>query len=114
MKLTYRKARNMILITMIVGLVLMFVAGFALESHSTVQEIVATVGIVLFFAALAFVLVAFRCPVCGFGFIKSALFIAKCPNCGFEFADFELFKKIENPEWSGRSDSHERIHKHDR
>jgi len=113
-KFTYRKTRNAVLIAMVIGLVLMFVAGFALETRSLSQEIVATVGVVLFFAALAIVLVAFRCPVCGFGFVKSALFIAKCPNCGFEFADFELFKKIHNPEWSSRrNDSHERINKHD-
>ena len=113
MKFTYRKTRNIILVAMIAGLVMMFVAGFALPERSLAQEIVAAVGIVLFFAALAIVLVAFRCPVCGFGFIKSALFMAKCPNCGFEFVDFELFKKVEDPQWSGRSNSHERIHKHD-
>ena len=113
MKFTYRKTRNIILVAMIAGLVMMFVAGFALPERSLAQEIVAAVGIVLFFAALAIVLVAFRCPVCGFGFIKSALFMAKCPNCGFEFSDFELGKKIDNPEWSRRNDSDERIRKHD-
>ena len=67
----------------------------------------------LIWQLLAIVLVAFRCPACGAGFFKSALFIAKCPTCGFEFSDFELFKKVENPQWSNRNDSSERLNKHD-
>jgi len=112
MKFTYRKTRNIVLIAMIAALVLIFVAT-VLPDGSTGQELVACVGVVVFFAALAVVLVAFRCPVCGIGFFKSALFIAKCPSCGFEFSDFELGKKIENPEWTRRHDSGEQIRKHD-
>ena len=96
-KFTYRKTRNLVLAVMVVGLVLMFAAAFALQDGSFAQEITAAVGAVIFFAALAVVLVAFRCPACGAGFFKSALFLAKCPVCGFEFADFELGKKIEYP-----------------
>lgn len=112
MKFTYRKTRKIILIAMIAALILIFIAS-ALPERSTAQELIACVGVVVFFAALAVVLMAFRCPVCGFGFFKSALFIAKCPSCGFQFSDFELGKKIENPEWARRHDSGEQIHKHD-
>ena len=112
MKFTYRKTRNIILITMIAALVMIFVAS-ALPDGSTGQELVACIGVVLFFAALAVVLVGFRCPACGAGFFKSALFIAKCPTCGYEFSDFELFKKVENPQWDNRNDSSERLNKHD-
>lgn len=111
-KFTYRKTRNAVLIGMIVALALIFLAS-ALPEGSAGQELIACIGVVLFFMALAVVLIAFRCPVCGFGFFKSALFIAKCPSCGFEFSDFELGKKIDNPEWARRHDSGEQIHKHD-
>jgi len=114
MKFTYRKTRNLVLLAMIVGLVLMFVSGFALTDGSTAQELVAAVGVVLFFAALAVVLVAFRCPACGAHFFKSALFLAQCPVCGFTFGDFELGKKVENHEWSPRmNDSNERVRRRD-
>lgn len=111
-KFTYRKTRNAVLIAMIASLVIIFVSS-ALPKGSAGQELMACAGIVVFFAALAVVLIGFRCPVCGCGFFKSALFIAKCPACGFEFSDFVLGEKIEKPEWSRRNDSGEHIHKHD-
>ena len=111
-KFTYRKTRNVVLITMIASLILIFI-GSALPKGSTGQELIVCVGVVAFFAALAVVLVAFKCPACGNHFFKSALFIAKCPTCGFVFSDFVLGEKVENPEWSRRNDSGEKIHKHD-
>lgn len=113
MKLTFRKARKIILILMILGILAMILAGSFSEPGSALRRVLIWAGLICYLAACVILLIGFKCPACGAPFFKNALFLSECPVCGYKFSDFELGKKAPLPKgWSQPADSYDKLPPH--
>ena len=110
MKLTFRKARILILLLMVAGIAVLTLAGFATEPGTAFRRVLILVGLVCYLIACAILLIGFKCPACGAPFFKNALFLSECPVCGYKFSDFELGKKVPLPKgWSQPAQAYDKL-----
>lgn len=113
MKLTFRKARVIILALMILGILALTLAGFTTEPGTAFRWILIGAGLLCYLAACAILLIGFKCPACGAPFFKNALFLSECPICGYKFSDFELGKRAPLPKgWSQPAQTYDKLPPH--
>ena len=100
---TYRNARRVVLIMMIMGVIALILADSVTGLGSNDRIILIWFGICIFVISLLILFIGIKCPACGAHFFRSALFLSECPVCGYKFSDFYLGKMVEPPQgWESK------------